>query len=285
MRKIITGLIIILGKKLKSLIMTHSVAQLFNQLIDLFFDYLVEFLICQMILFRHGCLLRAFVRVFRDLSLLHFSKKRQQVGKFEGAMKKRTFVFLNKLVMQRISALDYNILNLWFKKHPKNPLMALEFALMNKACIIGGYYDLNGSFKLSQRAWNFQKFHATQKLNMTFDELLIFLHSRFRKFHNALFPQFKRGCYKITKPLAEKKLIFHRYFKLCMTEFRQENGQVRITKGCKQKNACEVQAATNKTLCYEYPYVRVCHSCCEGDLCNDDMELPPFRKCNSFSKI
>lgn len=36
--------------------------------------------------------------------------------------------------------------------------MALEFAPMNKACIIGGYYVLNGSFKLSQRAWNFQKF-------------------------------------------------------------------------------------------------------------------------------
>ena len=107
-------------------------------------------------------------------------------------------VFLNKLVIQRIFALDYNILNLWFKKYPKNPLMALEFALMNKACIIGGYYDLNGSFKLSQRAWDFQKFHATQKLNMTFDELLIFLHSRFWKFHNAPFPQFERERYKIT---------------------------------------------------------------------------------------
>ncbi|CBY30865.1 unnamed protein product [Oikopleura dioica] len=71
---------------------------------------------------------------------------------------------------------------------------------------------------------------------------------------------------------------------LCMTEFRQENGQVRITKGCKQKNACEVQAATNKTLCYEYPYVRVCHSCCEGDLCNDEMELPPFRKTGTCGK-
>ena len=65
---------------------------------------------------------------------------------------------------------------------------------------------------------------------------------------------------------------------ICMTEFRQENGQVRITKGCKQRNACDVQARTNRTLCYEYPYVRVCHSCCEGDFCNDDMELPPFRK-------
>ena len=27
-----------------------------------------------------------------------------------------------------------------------------------------------------------------------------------------------------------------------MTEFRQENGQVRITKGCKQRMACDVQA-------------------------------------------
>jgi len=65
---------------------------------------------------------------------------------------------------------------------------------------------------------------------------------------------------------------------LCMTEFRQENGHVRITKGCKQRSACDVQAQSNRTLCYEYPYVRVCHSCCEGDFCNDDMELPPFRK-------
>lgn len=64
---------------------------------------------------------------------------------------------------------------------------------------------------------------------------------------------------------------------LCMTEFRQENGQVRITKGCKQRNACEVQARTNRTLCYEYPYVRVCHTCCDNDFCNDDMNLPPFR--------
>lgn len=64
---------------------------------------------------------------------------------------------------------------------------------------------------------------------------------------------------------------------ICMTEFRQENGQVRITKGCKQQTACDVQAQSNRTLCYEYPYVRVCHSCCEGDFCNDDMELPPFR--------
>ena len=62
-----------------------------------------------------------------------------------------------------------------------------------------------------------------------------------------------------------------------MTEFRQENGQVRITKGCKQRNACEVQARTNRTLCYEYPYVRVCHTCCDNDFCNDDMNLPPFR--------
>ena len=71
--------------------------------------------------------------------------------------------------------------------------------------------------------------------------------------------------------------------KICMTEFRQENGQVRITKGCKQQTACDVQAQSNRTLCYEYPYVRVCHSCCEGDFCNDDMELPPFR--NGKSEI
>ena len=71
-----------------------------------------------------------------------------------------------------------------------------------------------------------------------------------------------------------------------MTEFRQENGQIRITKGCKQQTACDVQAQSNRTLCYEYPYVRVCHSCCEGDFCNDDMELPPFRngKCLFRSK-
>ena len=68
-----------------------------------------------------------------------------------------------------------------------------------------------------------------------------------------------------------------RTIQICMTEFRQENGQVRITKGCKQRNACDVQAESNRTLCYEYPYVRVCHSCCEGDFCNTDMELPPFR--------
>jgi len=70
-----------------------------------------------------------------------------------------------------------------------------------------------------------------------------------------------------------------------MTEFRQENGQVRITKGCKQQTACDVQAQSNRTLCYEYPYVRVCHSCCEGDFCNDDMELPPFRYGKSDTEV
>lgn len=64
---------------------------------------------------------------------------------------------------------------------------------------------------------------------------------------------------------------------ICMTEFRQENGQVRITKGCKQRMACDVQAQNNATLCYEYPTVRVCHTCCDGDFCNSDMNLPPFR--------
>lgn len=64
---------------------------------------------------------------------------------------------------------------------------------------------------------------------------------------------------------------------ICMTEFRQENGQVRISKGCKQQEACDVQAQSNRTLCYEYPYVRVCHTCCEGEFCNTDMALPPFR--------
>ena len=71
---------------------------------------------------------------------------------------------------------------------------------------------------------------------------------------------------------------------ICMTEFRQENGQVRITKGCKQRAACDVQAESNRTLCYEYPYVRVCHTCCDGDLCNTDMELPPFRKDGACGK-
>ncbi|CBY42511.1 unnamed protein product, partial [Oikopleura dioica] len=95
-------------------------------------------------------------------------------------------------------------------------------------------------------------------------------------------------CYKCINGLYDEDCLSSSvectHDQLCMTEFRQENGQVRITKGCKQKNACEVQAATNKTLCYEYPYVRVCHSCCEGDLCNDEMELPPFRKTGTCGK-
>ncbi|CAG5113713.1 Oidioi.mRNA.OKI2018_I69.chr2.g7803.t1.cds [Oikopleura dioica] len=95
-------------------------------------------------------------------------------------------------------------------------------------------------------------------------------------------------CYKCINGLYDEDCLTESLSctedQLCMTEFRQENGQVRITKGCKQKQACEVQASTNKTLCYEYPYVRVCHSCCEGDLCNDDMELPPFRKVGTCGK-
>ena len=62
----------------------------------------------------------------------------------------------------------------------------------------------------------------------------------------------------------------------CMTEMRQENGQVRITKGCKQNIACEQHVTFDYNTCTDNPMTRLCFECCQFDFCNSNMYLPPL---------
>ena len=61
-----------------------------------------------------------------------------------------------------------------------------------------------------------------------------------------------------------------------MTELRQENGQVKISKGCKQKHACEQHVKYDYGTCTDNPMSRLCYQCCDSDFCNDNMYLPPL---------
>lgn len=63
---------------------------------------------------------------------------------------------------------------------------------------------------------------------------------------------------------------------ICMTELRQENGQLKISKGCKQKHACDQHAKYDYGTCTDNPMSRVCYQCCDEDFCNDNMYLPPL---------
>jgi len=57
----------------------------------------------------------------------------------------------------------------------------------------------------------------------------------------------------------------------CQTEFRWENGLVKIQSTCKQKNACMVMISQNencKRLKGQVGVNRTCWRCCTGDLCN-----------------
>ena len=63
---------------------------------------------------------------------------------------------------------------------------------------------------------------------------------------------------------------------ICMTELRQENGRVMISKGCKQRHACEQHVKHDYSTCTENPMTRLCYQCCDTDFCNDNMYLPPL---------
>ena len=65
-----------------------------------------------------------------------------------------------------------------------------------------------------------------------------------------------------------------------MTEMRQENGQVRITKGCKQKTACDQHVTFDYDSCVDNPMARLCFECCDTDFCNSNMYLPPLYENN-----
>lgn len=77
---------------------------------------------------------------------------------------------------------------------------------------------------------------------------------------------------------AEKKqIVTCARGEACQTEFRWQNGDVKIESTCKQKNACMVMISQNdncKRLKGHVGANRTCWRCCQGDLCNKTMLNP-----------
>jgi len=77
---------------------------------------------------------------------------------------------------------------------------------------------------------------------------------------------------------AEKKqIVTCARGEACQTEFRWQNGDVKIESTCKQKNACMVMISQNdncKRLKGHVGANRTCWRCCVGDLCNKTMLNP-----------
>nr|XP_039267031.1 uncharacterized protein LOC120342316 [Styela clava] len=64
---------------------------------------------------------------------------------------------------------------------------------------------------------------------------------------------------------------------MCQTAIRIENGNIQITNSCKQDKACMNNQDINIQNCIGDEAfrnnVRVCHFCCESDLCNNEYDL------------
>ena len=61
----------------------------------------------------------------------------------------------------------------------------------------------------------------------------------------------------------------------CQIELRYANGAARITKGCKQQEACENNAAGNTNNCPDQNGQSYCVYCCQGDGCNEYLPANP----------
>lgn len=59
-----------------------------------------------------------------------------------------------------------------------------------------------------------------------------------------------------------------------MTFDRRENGRRMITRGCKKRDACEVQKKSHKCIGSRFRWVNcVMVGCCHDDLCNEGNRL------------
>ncbi|XP_070572023.1 LDL receptor repeat-containing protein egg-2-like [Ptychodera flava] len=57
----------------------------------------------------------------------------------------------------------------------------------------------------------------------------------------------------------------------CITEARNQNGEILLDKGCKQSGACANNEANNPPECEDGQVAHKCQYCCDTDLCNEEV--------------